>query len=288
MNQPWFQDLLRHHFGHAVEVEHTRILGGGCINSCFQLQTSMGPLFIKYNQAQYLDMFEKEERGLTALLNPDILAIPKPIGAGIFSEYSYLLMEYIPSVAPDKQYWTMLGRGLARLHQITNENFGWNESNYIGRLAQHNKWHPDWNEFFWTQRLQPQIKMACDQNRLTPEQVKSFNLLPSKFDQIFPSTSPALLHGDLWSGNVMVGAQGEPVLVDPAVYYGHPEIELAFTKLFGGFDQEFYEAYGEMTTLDGGFQHRQDLYNLYPLLVHLNLFGKGYLADVLGVLKRYL
>jgi fructosamine-3-kinase len=196
-------------------------------------------------------------------------------------------MEYIQSSAPNSDYWSLLGRGLAKLHQQTNDQFGWSEPNYIGRLPQKNDWHADWNEFFWEQRLKPQIKTARDQGRLTTEQAKGLDALSGKLSQIFPPSRPALLHGDLWSGNVMVGATGEPVLVDPAVYFGHPEIELAFTKLFGGFDQQFYESYQEESALAPGFDQRIDLYNLYPLLVHLNLFGTGYLQEVLQTGKKY-
>ncbi len=263
------------------------MVGGGCINQCYQLITKSQVYFVKCNKHRYLDMFEKEHQGLVALSNKCNLLVPNPVDSGIVEDYSYLVMNFIDSSTPSTCYWEDLGEGLAGLHGHTKEQFGWQADNYIGRLPQSNIWHQTWTDFFIQQRLQPQIRMATDTGVLPSEVKADLEKLCSEMDQLIDHEPPALLHGDLWSGNIMTGPLGEPCLMDPAVYYGHREIELAFTKLFGGFNIKFYEAYNHCYPLAAGYLQRFDIYNIYPLLVHLNLFGGGYLAEIKQTLSAY-
>jgi len=184
-------------------------------------------------------------------------------------------------------YWTDFGHKLAGLHRCSKENFGLDHDNYIGSLPQSNGSSSTWVEFFINQRLRVQLTLAKNGNNIPSQLLQSFDKLIQKIPDWLPEEKPALLHGDLWSGNVMVGSDGKVCLIDPAVYYGHREIELAFTTLFGGFDQSFYHAYNEEFPLAQGYEDRFDIYNLYPLLVHVNLFGSSYLSGIQTILDRF-
>jgi fructosamine-3-kinase len=198
-----------------------------------------------------------------------------------------LILEYIDPGNPAKNYWETLGQALAVLHSHTQPKFGLQFNNYIGSLPQSNTLTASGISFFFEQRLLPQAGMALYKGLLAKQAYDALFRLYDRLPQIFPHERPALLHGDLWSGNVMVTETGQPALIDPAVYYGFRESDLAFTKLFGGFDQRFYSAYNEAFPLEDGFDDRVAIYNLYPLLVHVNLFGSGYVSGVERVLKQF-
>ncbi len=283
----FFQGILAEVMGKSVAVTEYQIRGGGCINSCYRLRTPQGAFFIKYHQERYLDMFEKEYEGLIALKESCELTVPQPLGYGISSGKAFLLMEFLESTAPAASYWKQLGQGLAHLHRLSHDKFGWSTDNYIGRLPQKNSWTTEWVDFFVVNRLHPQIALARNNQLLPPATQTNLEKLIGNLNELLILENAALLHGDLWSGNVMVGPAGQPCIMDPATYYGHREIELAFTTLFGGFDKKFYQAYQETYPLQSGFESRFEIYNLYPLLVHLNLFGSGYLGDIQRTLKRY-
>jgi fructosamine-3-kinase len=181
-----------------------------------------------------------------------------------------------------------MGIGLARLHKTTQNTFGLHYDNYIGSLTQSNTPPADsWTEFFIHQRLEPMLKMAVDSGKAEPDLIPKFESLYSKLDEIFPQEKPALLHGDLWSGNCMADDNGDPVIYDPAVYYGHREMDLAMTKLFGGFESEFYEAYQEEFPLEKHWEQRIAICNLYPLLAHVNLFVGSYIQSIKNIINRY-
>ena len=165
-------------------------------------------------------------------------------------------------------------------------SFGLDHDNYIGSLAQSNKKHADWISFFMEERIRPQLKLAMDKKLIDEGTVKQFDKLFDHFDRLIPKEKPALLHGDLWNGNFLVSDSSRAALIDPAVYFGHREMDLAMTTLFGGFDSEFYRAYDEVFPLEKGFEKRVDIHNLYPLLVHVNLFGGGYVRQVKAVLNN--
>ncbi len=285
-----FRSHLEQQLGHRIY--RSRPVSGGDINDASVLEMKDGSLyFLKYHTGTDADMFEKEARGLSLLRkHARGIHIPEVVMTGFArgSNVGYLIMDFIQPVAPDPGFYREFGRSLAALHRVTNTSFGLDHDNYIGRLPQSNRRHHSWVDFFIRERLEPQVAMAVAKGQLSPDVVRKFDRLYQKLPELFPKEPPALLHGDLWSGNFMCSNRKIPVLIDPAVYFGHREIELAFTRLFGGFDEHFYQAYEEAYPLNPGFEERKDIYNLYPLLVHTNLFGGTYAWQVKGLLSRYL
>lgn len=261
---------------------------GGCINHGGEIKTAGGAsYFIKWNNAQlFPDMFAAEHNGLLLLAKANAVRVPAVMGVVQDDRWQVMVMEYIRPSKPAGNYWEMLGEQLAALHLITAPRFGLDTDNYIGSLPQHNTQKAKWVDFFISNRLEFQLLLAEQHGRAEATLRKRFEKLYTRLPEIFPDEPPALLHGDLWSGNLITGEAGQPCLIDPAVYFGHREAELAFTRLFGGFDSRFYQAYQSVFALHPGFSDRADVYNLYPLLVHVNLFGGSYLASVLRTLSR--
>ncbi len=278
---------------HVENHLHSKVTGfrpasGGCINQGGELVTDNGNYFLKWNDAhRYPGMFNAEAKGLTLLNSAKSIHLPKVVLVDETQANQFIVLEFIHAARPCKNYWALLGERLAQLHRNTNAQFGLNHNNYIGSLHQSNSFHGSWIQFFIEQRLEKQVSLAGQNNSLDRKYRSKLDDLYKKLPDLLPVESPSLLHGDLWSGNVMIDEKGEPCLIDPAVYYGHREIELAFTRLFGGFGSEFYEAYNDSFPLLPGFIERADIYNLYPLMVHANLFGGGYLNQVDRILKRY-
>ncbi len=231
-------------------------------------------------------MFNLEEKGLQLLRETRTVHVPKTAGSSEADDWQFILMEYIESGISNKQSWSALGRQLALLHRHTHPNFGLDHNNYIGALHQQNTFTKGWTDFFIENRIVPQLNLLVTSNKVDAKFTEELESLYLKFNELMPSEPPSLLHGDLWRGNVIVGKSG-PILIDPAVYYGHREAELSFTTLFGGFDDAFYEAYSSHFPLQPGFNERVDLYNLYPLLVHANLFGQSYLSGISSIVKKY-
>ncbi|WP_080238139.1 fructosamine kinase family protein [Spirosoma rigui] len=288
----FFESILFLALGQTVEVIGTQFLSGGDISTAAQVFSSEGVFFIKWNHAgtalsDTIDMFEAEARGLDLLRQTDALYIPQVIGYGQQLDKSYLILDYIDPGHPDDTYWETLGQSLAVLHSHTQATFGLDFPNYIGSLQQTNTPTASGIDFFFEHRLLPQAGMALYKGLLTKTTYDALFRLRDRLPDLLPNERPALLHGDLWSGNVMVNEHGQPALIDPAVYYGFREADLAHTRLFGGFDQRFYDAYDEAFPLHDGFDERIAIYNLYPLLVHVNLFGSGYVSGVERVLKRF-
>jgi fructosamine-3-kinase len=196
-------------------------------------------------------------------------------------------MEFIEQGPQNKFYWKDLGSGLANIHKATNVLFGLDHDNYIGSLRQLNTSSENWIDFLVNKRLNVQLKLAMDSGLAGSQMMKSFESLYLKLPTLLPEEKPALLHGDLWSGNIITTRSGEPCLIDPSVYYGCREVDLAMTKLFGSFPGDFYDSYTDTYPLLSGYQDRFELYNLYPLLVHLNLFGTQYRSPITGILSRF-
>jgi fructosamine-3-kinase len=261
---------------------------GGCINSGGRLKTGRGDFFLKWNDAKrFPGMFAAEANGLSMLRAPAVIDVPRVITSGISGAYQYLLLEYIDTARRSKNYWENFGKGLAALHKITSPDFGLGHNNYMGSLKQINIQALSWVDFFIEQRLGIQLKVASENNAINTTVLKRFDILFGKLKDLLPAEKPSLLHGDLWSGNVMVNRKGEPCLIDPAVYFGNREVDLAMTGLFGGVDKSFLKSYHDSFPLLPGYAERFDIYNLYPLLVHVNLFGGGYLSQVDAILKRF-
>lgn len=283
----FFETILFQALGQPVEVIETQFLAGGDINTAAQVFSSEGVFFVKWNTADRDGMFESEAKGLEVLRQTDAFDIPAVIGHGQQGDKAYLILEYIDTGRPMPTYWEVLGQRLAEQHSYTQPKFGLSFNNYIGSLPQDNTQTTKGFEFFFEKRLLPLAGMARYKGMISSDMLDRFYRLYQKLPTLLPNERPALLHGDLWSGNVMVNETGSPALIDPAVYYGYREAEIAYTTLFGGFEPRFYEAYTEAFPLEEGFQERVPIYNLYPLLVHLNLFGEGYLSGIEKVMKAF-
>ena len=232
-------------------------------------------------------MFKKEADGINLLYNTNTVPVPKVIGSGEIKGIGYFLMDFIHEGVSSHNTWVNFAENLFHLHQVSNFAFGLDYNNYIGTLTQENEYHEDWVGFFIEKRLYPQFRIALDNLKLTLTHEQKFSKLCDKIPSILTNDKPSLLHGDLWSGNVMVNQSSEVAIYDPAIYFGHHEMEIAYTRLFGTFREEFYTTYFSLANTPKGFYEREQVYNLYPMLVHLNLFGEGYLPGVEYVFNQF-
>jgi len=283
---------LRKHLEDQLQLNilSSRRVSGGSINKAARIETDKeGTCFLKWNQTANPDLFVKEVKGLTLLRRTDTdLVVPEVSAQGITETGAgFLILRFIENGKPSDRSEVNFGRELARLHKHGDDQFGLGHDNYIGKLPQSNTRHAEWTDFFIEERIKPQLKLAADANYFSHRMIKAFQNLFSRLTDIFPKEPPSLLHGDLWGGNFFYDTEGKTVIYDPAVYYGHREMELAFTRLFGGFSSGFYEAYEESHPLAPGFRDRIDIYNLYPLLVHTNLFGRTYANQVESIISQF-
>ncbi len=270
---------LQEHFGFRVRGL-TAVSGGDIARACL-LETDRGRFFAKwYHGPAGREMARAEAGGLEALAACRALRTPGVLGWARVDPGACLVMEYIPSRQARASDFEHLGRGLAALHSHVLPRFGWQADNFIGRLPQQNSPGRDWPAFYVGQRLLPQYRMALAGGLLEEREIPEPELLTEKIRAWAPGPEPSLLHGDLWSGNYLIAESGEGCLIDPAVYAGDAEADLAMTRLFGGFPERFYRAYHEIRPEKPGMDRRIPLYQLYYLLVHLNLFGPGYAASV--------
>jgi protein-ribulosamine 3-kinase len=262
-------------------------VGGGCINPAFKLSDGRRSYFIKTNSAERLDMFEAEAAGLEEILAAQCLRTPRPVCSGISDEQSFLVLEYLDLHSLGSG--AKLGRQLACLHGKTAPQFGWKRDNTIGSTPQHNPWTDSWIAFLREHRFGYQLELAVH-NGLGSRVQGLGEKLMARLESFFPGYTPipSLLHGDLWGGNAAIMPSGEPVIFDPAVYFGDREADLAMTELFGGFGCDFYAAYQEAWPLDPGYSTRRTLYNLYHILNHANLFGGSYVTQAENMTRRLL
>ena len=264
-------------------------LSGGDINLAHQIELADGRrLFVKTNARSPRGMFAAEARGLRWLAEPGALRIPDVVAvARPEDEHQFLVLELIARGRPAADFDERLGSGLAALHRTGAPGFGLDHDNFIGWLPQANGSLPTWAEFYRTRRLEAQLKRAVDEGTATPRMRRGFERLFAALDDLLgPPEPPARLHGDLWNGNLLCDDRGAPCLIDPAVYGGHREIDLAMMRFFGGFGPRVFAAYEEAWPLADGDQARVPLYQLYPLMVHVNLFGGGYVGSAEAMLDR--
>lgn len=261
-------------------------VAGGDINEAFRVTLGDGRnVFVKTNERAHPSMFPAEARGLGWLAEAGALRVPKVLAVSDGSAPAFLVLEYLEPARKNRGFDERLGRGLAALHRFGAAAFGLDHDNFIGRLPQENAPAPTWSTFYRDRRLLPQLRLAADHGRAPPELRRGFDRLFARLDDLVgPEEPPARLHGDLWGGNLHVDDAGEPCLVDPAVYGGHREMDLAMMRLFGGFSATTFSVYGEAFPLADGHEERVDLYQLYPLMVHVNLFGGSYVNAVLRAL----
>lgn len=282
-------DQIAAETGRPFNVRRERSVGGGCINSAAVLEGKEGQFFVKLNPNAGAEMFAAELAGLHEIIDSHTVRAPTPICCGSAHGYAYLVLEYIAHGRPSEHCMEKFGQDLARMHAVCGEYYGWSRDNTIGSTPQVNTASKNWVEFWRTQRLQFQLNLAADNGYGGGLQRKGEALL-ADLDALFRNytPAPALLHGDLWSGNYMIDENGGAVIFDPAVYYGDREADLAMTELFGGFPARFYHAYRDAYPLDAGYPMRRTLYNLYHVLNHLNLFGGGYRRQAEGMIDTLL
>lgn len=271
---------LQHNTSHAVP--------GGDINQAFQIKGTERDVFLKINTvARYPEMFIKEAEALAVLTQNTPLKVPVVIAVGEAGSFQYLLLEWLHKSRPAPGFWQQFAAGLAAMHQVTNASFGWPSGNYIGSLGQENNLTGNWPEFYARQRLLPLAEKLFNQHLFTKSDMQNAESLCGRLARIFPEEPPALLHGDLWAGNFMIATDGQPAIFDPAAYYGHREMDIAMSLLFGGFDSSFYNYYNELYLLEKGWRQRVPVAQLYPLLVHAVLFGGSYIGRCGEILKDW-
>ena len=265
--------------GKGIIIMGFQSVSGGCINNTTKIITNYGNFFLKWNINAPEKMFETEAEDLEILRKSKTIYIPQIIAY----DHKFLMMEFLEKEPQSNILWEEFGRDLSELHKVSNINFGLNHNNFIGSLPQENKQQIKWSDFFINQRIIPQLSMGDFSSDL----IKDFDKLFLIIDTLFNDEPPSLLHGDLWHGN-FIFLKNKSALIDPAVYFGSREMDIAMTKLFGGFNNQFYSAYNENYPLSQGWQERVDICNLYPLLVHVNLFGGGYCSQVKTILNRFI
>lgn len=276
MDKTW--TLIARHIsqasGTAFSARAQHPVGGGCINHSVVLADGQRRYFVKQNDATRLAMFEAEAQGLTEIIQSHSVRAPQPLCFGKEANVAYLVLEYLDLQNADTRGMELLGRELAQMHRTTKKQFGWERDNTIGSTAQINTPSVNWVDFWRQHRLGFQIELAAQNGRNLNRKGERLLADMGEFFRTYQPV-PSLLHGDLWGGNVAAIRQ-QPVIFDPAVYYGDRETDLAMTELFGGFPAAFYRAYNETWPLDSGYSVRKTFYNLYHVLNHFNLFGGGY------------
>lgn len=244
---------------------------------------------MKLNSAsRHPGLFDAEAQGLQLLAETATVRVPEVLGVAKFQQQQVLLLEWIEAAPAQKNFSAEFGSSLAALHRHSAERFGLAHHNHIGSLPQDNTQEQSLPLFFMQRRLEPQLRLALRSGRLSPSDLRNFERLYRRLEQWLPDEMPALVHGDLWKGNVLTGPEGLAWLIDPAVAYSCREADLAMTRLFGGFDEAFYSSYHDAWPLEAGWEERVDLWNLYPMLVHVNLFGSSYVQELRKMLGRYI
>jgi fructosamine-3-kinase len=269
------------------EIADVRPLSGGDIHAAFRVELAGGDaVFVKSSPGAPRGMFTEEARGLDWLRAANALRVPNVVAIADEDGPRFLALEHLAPGRPLARFDELLGRGLAALHRSGAPSFGFSHDNYVGSLAQSNRAHPTWAPFYREERLLPLVRRAIDRDRLPRSALAAFDRLFAQIETaVGPAEPPSRLHGDLWGGNLHTDDAGHPCLIDPAVYGGHREIDLAMMRLFGGFGSRVFDAYREAWPLAENHEKRVALYQLYPLLVHVNLFGGSYAGQAMRALE---
>ncbi len=272
---------------HHIHIQHSVPIGGGCIHNATKIKTTQQTYFLKWNNKHQFANFEAEVKGLTHIQKTNTIPTPKLLEIGKADHYSFLLLEFIDSSSAAPDFWEDFGTRLALLHKHTHNYFGLSYNNFIGALPQINTPQTSWPTFFSEIRIKPLLTKAHQSRLISSSLVQQVEALLIKLTQWFPDEPPALIHGDLWGGNWMSNAQGKVMVFDPAIYFAHREIELAFMQLFDRIPESFFRSYHEEYPLASGWQERMELYHLYPLLVHVILFGGSYVTGIKNIVSKY-
>lgn len=279
------RSFIAQHFSQFTSSTISTIqpLSGGDINAVYKVDSSSGSFVVKINSSsRFPEMFQKEAKGLKLLGQCDAIEVPEVVYLNDSSNQQILVMTFIERGQASN---FQIGEGLAALHQISNENYGLDHDNYIGSLPQYNKSNKNWIDFLFERRWQKQLDMMSASNRNSLE--KDLHQIKEKLPNMLEVKKPALLHGDLWSGNYFPGHKG-PVLYDPAVYFGDPIVDLAMMELFGNISPATADAYLQNSDIQSDWQSLIPLYQIYPLMVHVNLFGSSYLGSAKRAINNYL
>jgi fructosamine-3-kinase len=291
--------------GETFSLDHRHSVSGGCINQGYSISSSSRTYFAKINQASQIAMFEAEALGLQQMRATQTIRVPEPICWGTEGNSAYIVLEWLDlGSRGGERAWEEMGRKLAVMHKYTPPNppllrggkepnstllpgvFGWDINNTIGSTVQINNWTGNWAEFWAEHRIGYQLKLAKRRGGHFPQGERLLEMIPELLAGYEPQ--PSLVHGDLWGGNAGVTSAGEPVIFDPATYFGDREVDIAMTELFGGFPALFYRGYNQVWQLDGGYERRKSLYNLYHILNHFNLFGGSYESQANQMINRVL
>lgn len=287
---PDILDDIQCEMGCSARMIKTTPISGGSINSAYRLDCMLNEhekrFFVKINRFDHADMFAAEVEGLKALGEAKAIRVPQAVLSGMNDSHAWIVTEYIAFGGADANSDRKLGEQLAMLHRHTSDGFGWHRDNTIGSTAQLNPQMNDWPMFWRQYRLGYQFDLLAGRGVHIAGRDALLDVVPTFFASYQPV--PSLLHGDLWGGNRGVDDQGEPIIFDPAVYYGDRETDLAMTELFGGFGADFYASYQDTWPLDADYAVRKRLYNLYHILNHANLFGGAYLHQAEGMVARLL
>ena len=288
MEKNFYENVLSRYI-EQVKVVYIKEVPGGDINRAQKIVTTKGNFFVKINDKnKYPKMLECEQKNLEFLRKHlTTLIVPKPIAFIEDKNYQYLIMEYVERGVSAENFWESFGKGLAEMHFASTEKYGFFYDNYMGSLPQKNDWKTKWIDFFVENRLKPQIQLAMSRGLLKSSLLNKLEKIIFKLNDLLIEEKPALVHGDLWGGNYFSAKNGSPVIYDPACYFGHREVDIAMTTLFGGFDSEFYSYYNYYYPMEKGWRDRLEIYNLYPLLVHLNLFGESYAYSIERIVNKY-
>ncbi|MBL1174823.1 fructosamine kinase family protein [Pantanalinema sp. GBBB05] len=274
--------------GKPFQPNNPRSIGGGCINSGYAVSDGDRTYFVKLNQASQRAMFTAEAAGLKQMVATQTIRVPHPICWGTAGNSAYLVLEWLEfGRSNSATAWEAMGHQLAAMHRHTSDSgFGWQQENTIGSTPQINTWTADWTEFWTEHRIGYQLQLGQRRGGHFPKGNQLLATIPQLLAGHTPI--PSLVHGDLWSGNAAIAQTGEPVIFDPATYYGDREVDLAMTELFGGFPTAFYQGYNQAFPLGAGYQQRKILYNLYHILNHFNLFGGSYAGQANRMIDQLL